>query len=60
MPNPNWECPTSSKALDQDLKNMDVLCTFKIKIEGQNLDPILFWISALYLNFEGVKYIPVF
>merc|ERR1711954_137099 len=33
MPNPSQEPPASSKAPDQDLKDMDVLCTFKIKIE---------------------------
>ena len=36
MPNPNQEPPASSKAPNQDLKDMDVLCTFKIKIESQN------------------------
>merc|ERR1712082_77958 len=36
MPNPNQEPPASSKAPDQDLKDMDVLYTFKIKIESQN------------------------
>ena len=38
MTNPNQEPPASSKALNQDLKDMDVLCTFKIKVERQNLD----------------------
>ena len=38
MPNPSQEPPASSKAPGQDLKDMDVLCTFKIKIESQNLD----------------------
>ena len=38
MPNPSQEPPTSSKSPDQDLKDMDVLCTFKIKIESQNLN----------------------
>merc|ERR1712082_373843 len=33
MPNPSLEPPASSKAPDQDLKDMDVLCTFKIEIE---------------------------
>ena len=32
MPNPSQEPPMSSKALNEDLKDMDVLCTFKIKI----------------------------
>ena len=37
MPNPSQEPPASSKAPHEDLKDNDVLCTFKIKIEGQNL-----------------------
>ena len=36
MPNPNQEPPASSKAPNKDLKDMDVLCTFKIKLESQN------------------------
>ena len=36
MPNPSQEPPVSSKATNEDLKDMDVLCTFKIKIEIQN------------------------
>ena len=36
MPNPSQEPPVSSKAPNEDLKDMDVLCTFKIKIENQN------------------------
>ena len=39
MPNPSQEPPASSKAPNEDLKDMDVLCTFKIKVESQNLDP---------------------
>ena len=39
MPNPNQEPPASSKAPNEDLKDMDVCCTFKIQIESQNLDP---------------------
>ena len=38
MPNPSQEPPASSKAPNEDLKDMDVLCTFKIKIESINLD----------------------
>ena len=38
IPNPSQEPPASSKAPNEDLKDMDVLCTFKIKIESQNLD----------------------
>ena len=36
--NPSQEPPASSKAPNEDLKDMDVLCTFKIKIESQNSD----------------------
>ena len=32
------EPPASSKAPNEDLKDIDVLCIFKIKIESQNLD----------------------
>ena len=38
MPNPSQEPPESSKAPNEDLKDMDVLCTFKIQIESPNLD----------------------
>ena len=38
MPNPSQELPLSSKAPNQDFKEIDVLCTFKIKIESQNSD----------------------
>ena len=38
MTNPSQDSLASSKAPNQDLKNMDVLCTFKMKIEGQNLN----------------------
>ena len=37
-PNPSQDPTASSKAPNEDLKDMDVLCTFKIKIESQNLD----------------------
>ena len=37
MPNPSQEPPASSKAPNEVLKDMDVLYTFKIKIESQNL-----------------------
>ena len=36
MPNPSQEPPATSKPPNEDLKDMDVLCTFKIKIERQN------------------------
>ena len=35
MPNPSQEPPASSKAPDVDLKDMDDLCIFKIKIESK-------------------------
>ena len=38
MPNPSQEHLASSKSPNKDLKNMDVLCTLKIKIESQNSD----------------------
>ena len=37
IPNPSQEPLTSSKAPNDNLEDMDVLCTFKIKIESQNL-----------------------
>ena len=36
MPNPSQDPPASSKAPNGDFKDMDDLCTFKIKIESQN------------------------
>ena len=36
MPKPSQGPPVSSKAKNKDLKDMDVLCTFKIKIESHN------------------------
>ena len=38
MPNPSQEPPVSSKAPNKDLKDMNVLCTFKIKTESQSLE----------------------
>ena len=38
MSNPSQKHPASSKAPNEDLKDRDVLCTLKIKIESQNLD----------------------
>ena len=37
MPNPNQEPPASSKATNQDLKDIDVLCFLKMNIYSQNL-----------------------
>ena len=36
LPNPSQEPLASSKAQNEDLKEMDVLCSFKIKKESQN------------------------
>ena len=38
MPNPSQELLTFSKAANEDLMDMDVLCTFKINIESQKSD----------------------
>ena len=35
MPNPSQEPLASSKAPNKDLKDMDVICTFKIQMESQ-------------------------
>ena len=37
MQNSSQEPPASSKAPNQDLKDMDVLCTFKMKIKTEIL-----------------------
>ena len=36
MQNPSQEPPASPKAPNGDLKDMNVLCTFQIKIESKN------------------------
>ena len=38
LPEPSQELPASSKARDDDLKEMDVLCTIKVKLVRQNSD----------------------
>ena len=38
MPNPSQEPAALSKAPNQYLEDMDVLCTFQIQIEIQNLE----------------------
>ena len=38
MQTPCQEHPSSSKAPNHDLKDMDVLCTLKIKMESQKLE----------------------
>ena len=41
--NPSQEASVSSKCKNQDLKDMDVLSTFKTKLESQNLE--YWWIK---------------
>ena len=36
IPNPGQEPPASSKVPNEDLEDIDVLGTFKIKIDSQN------------------------
>ena len=50
MSNPIQEPPASSKDPNQDLKDMHVLCTFKIKIESQNLEHGFIKDQWLYQN----------
>ena len=50
MPNPSQEPPASSKAPNKDLKDIDVLCTFKIKIESLNLDHMCIKDQRTYPN----------
>ena len=38
MPNHDQEPPASSKAPSEDLKDKDVLCTLRIKVESKDLD----------------------
>ena len=40
--------PVSSKASNQDIKDMDVFCTFKINIESQNLENVCIKDQWLY------------
>ena len=42
MPTPSQESPVIKKAPNEDLKDMKVLCTFKIKTESQNKDQIFY------------------
>ena len=54
MPNPSKEPPASSKAPNEDLKEMDVLCSFQIKIESQNSDHEL-WIMNLSKTSDHIQ-----
>ena len=40
MPNPSQESPASSKAPNEDLKDMGVLCTFKINVDSQKSEHV--------------------
>ena len=48
MTNPGQETPSSNKAPNQDLKDKDDLCTFKIKIESQKLVQKSIKVQELY------------
>ena len=50
MRNPSQEPPASSIAPNGDLKDRDVLCAFKIKIESQNLDHRYIKDNQPYMN----------
>ena len=52
MPNPSQAHPASSKDPHQDINNMDVLCTFKINKENQNLDQTYLKIYELNSNHD--------
>ena len=38
IPNPGQEPPASSKAPNQGIKDIDIFCIAKIKIDSQNLE----------------------
>ena len=42
MPNPSQQPPASSKAQNEDLKDIDVHCTFKIKIESKKFESLVY------------------
>ena len=50
MPNPSQETPASSKAPNEDFKDMDILCTLKIKIDTLNWDNWCVKYKWPYLN----------
>ena len=50
MPTPSQEPPASSKAPNDDLKDMDVICTFNIKIASNNSDHECIIDQRPYLN----------
>ena len=49
MPNPSQEPPAHTESLNQDIQDMDVLCTFKIKIETQT------WIMDVSKTNSNIK-----
>ena len=49
MPNPSPEPPGSSKVTNEDLEDIDVLCTFKIRIESQ------LWSMSILKTSDHVK-----
>ena len=51
MQNPSQEPPASSKAPYQDLKDMDILWTFKIKTESQ-IRKIGVWKTSDYIQIQ--------
>ena len=50
MPNPSQHSPASSKAPNLDLKDIDVLCSFEIKVESGNSEHWCFKAHWPYLN----------
>ena len=52
MPTPSQEPPASSKAPNEDLKDMDVFCTLKIKKESQNLNQLCMKDQWPYSNLD--------
>ena len=54
LENPSHEPTASSQAPYQDLKDMDFLYTFKIKIESQNLDHGPFNDQNFNINFRKI------
>ena len=50
MPNPSQEPPESSKAQSQDLKEINVLCTLKIKINSHHSGHLYIKERQPYLN----------
>ena len=50
MPNPSQVLPASLQAPNEDLKDMDAPCTFKIKTKSKNSDPGYVNNKSLYTN----------